>query len=69
MAFKTALRNIILHKRSVVKGINFHIVSLFHAADQKLFHFYRQTDAHFASLSARARFFFYMEIYTFHDTT
>ena len=39
--------------------------SLFHAADQKLFHFYHQTDrqthrhtdAHFASLYARARFF------------
>ena len=31
--------------------------SLFNAADQKLFHFYCQTDAHFASLYARVRFF------------
>ena len=52
--------------------------SLFHAVDQKLFHFYRQTDRQTDRYTDRHTFcipictgeiFFYMEIYTFHNTT
>ena len=50
--------------------------SLFHAVDQKLFHFYRQTDTDrqthrrtFCIPICTGEIFFYMEIYTFHNTT
>ena len=45
--------------------------SLFHAGDQKLFHFYFRPhrQMHFLHPYMHGRDFFYMEIYTFHYTT